>query len=309
MEVSLVSKVKVAILGSGNIATDLMYKILKRPEHMELALVSGIILESDGLARARSEGVPTSHHGIQAILDDPDIRIVFDATSAKAHVEHAKQLKANNRIAIDLTPAAVGPFVVPPVNLGEQLDAPNVNMISCGGQASIPLIHAISSVAPVVYAELISTTASRSVGPGTRHNIDEFTYTTARAIEAVGGARQARALPVINPADPPLIMSNTVYAVMEEGFDAAAVFNSVKSMVAEVQGYVPGYRLKAEPFLDERDTPWGHLPMVIVLNQVEGAGDYLPKYAGNLDIMTASAWRVGQLYAQHQLQTVEGRGR
>jgi acetaldehyde dehydrogenase len=303
MEVSPVNKVKVAILGSGNIATDLMYKILKRPDYMELALVAGIIPESDGLARARSEGVPTSHHGIQAILEDPEIRIVFDATSAKAHIEHAKQLKAHHCIAIDLTPAAVGPFVIPPVNLGEHLEAPNVNMISCGGQASIPLVNAISRVTPVAYAELISTTASRSVGPGTRHNIDEFTYTTARAIEAVGGAKQARAVVVINPAEPPLIMSNTVYAVMEPGFDATTVFNAVKSMVTEVQRYVPGYRLKAEPFLDERDTPWGHLPIVVVLNEVEGAGDYLPRYAGNLDIMTAAAWRVGQMYAQHQLQS------
>jgi acetaldehyde dehydrogenase len=303
------SQVKVAILGSGNIATDLMYKILKKPGQMELALVAGIIPESDGLARARSEGVQTSHHGIKAILEEPEIRIIFDATSASAHIEHAKQLKAQNRIAIDLTPAAVGPFVVPPVNLSEHLDVPNVNMISCGGQASIPLVYAITRVAPVVYAELISTTASRSVGPGTRHNIDEFTYTTATAIAEVGGAKRSRALVVINPANPPLIMSNTVYAVMEEGFDTTAVFYSINSMVAEVQRYVPGYRLKAEPFLDERDTPWGRLPMVVILNQVEGAGDYLPKYAGNLDIMTASAWRVGQLYAQHQLQTVEGRGR
>lgn len=295
-------KVEVGILGSGNIGTDLMYKLLKRPGHMRLAMVAGIDPDSEGLARARSEGVEASHHGVEALAEDPEIRIVFDATSAKAHLRAAEALERTGKILVDMTPSHLGPFVVPPVNLTEHIEATDVNMISCGGQAAIPLIYAISQVAPVAYAELISANASNSVGPGTRDNIDEFTFTTADAMEEIGRAKKGRALPVINPADPPIIMSNTVYAVMEdEDFDKEAVLESVEDMVAEVQRYVPGYRLKAKPSVERRETPWGNKPILVSLNQVEGAGDYLPTYAGNLDIMTASAWRVGEVFAQRLL--------
>lgn len=299
------SKVKVGILGSGNIGTDLMYKILKSEGHMKLSIMAGIIPESEGLARARNSGIRASHEGIAAILEDPDIQIVFDATSAKAHLHHAEALRAAGKIVVDLTPAAVGPYVVPPVNLKEHIDSLNVNMISCGGQATIPLVYAVSRVVPVHYAEVITTTSSLSIGPGTRQNIDEFTITTANGLKKIGGAKIARALPVINPADPPIIMTNTVYAVVKEDFDETEVKGSVEAMVDEVSGYVPGYRLKSTPFVDYRDTPWGKLPVIVILNEVEGSGDFLPAYAGNLDIMTASACRVGELYAQHLLRNKE----
>lgn len=294
-------RIKVGILGSGNISTDLMYKLLNRPGHMEVAMLAGIVPESDGLARARSEGVEASHHGVEAIAADPEIEVVFDATSAKAHAYSAEVLQESGKTLVDLTPSHLGPFVVPPVNLTEYPDKGDVNMISCGGQASISLIHAIGRVAPVEYAELITATASKSVGPGTRQNIDEFTFTTADAMEAVGGAKKGRALPIINPANPPILMSNTVYAIMDEEFDEEAVVESIEGMVAEVQEYVPGYRLKARPTVERRETPWGNRPTFIVLNQVEGAGDYFPAYAGNHDIMTASAWRVGEIFAQRLL--------
>ena len=295
---SQTQKIKVGILGSGNIGTDLMYKLLKRPGHMELAMVVGIDPESDGLKRARAEGIETSADGAQAFVSRPDIRIIFDATSAKAHVQTSKLLP--DRKLVDMTPAATGPFVVPPVNLTAHIDANDVNMISCGGQASTALIYAVSRVAPVEYAELITATASNSVGPGTRHNIDEFTFTTADAMKAIGGAKEARAIPIINPAEPPIMMSNSVYCVMEEGFDEKAVIESIEQMIAEVQVYVPGYRLKAKPSVEVRETPWGRRPVLAILNEIQGAGDYLPPYAGNLDIMTASAWRVGDVFA-HQL--------
>lgn len=300
-----IDKVKVAILGSGNIGTDLMYKLLKQPGRMELALVAGIDPASEGLARARQFGIPTATDGIESILADPDIRIVFDATSAKAHVRHARLLHEHGRIAIDLTPAARGPYVVPPVNLGEHLEVHNVNLITCGGQATIPLVYAVSRVTAVRYAEMVSTVASRSAGPGTRQNIDEFTFTTAQGLEAIGGAREAKAIIILNPANPPILMRNTIYVVPEGDFDEEAVRQSVAQMVADVQQYVPGYRLKSLPVIEQRSTPWGERPVIIMLLEVEGAGDFLPTYAGNLDIMTAAARRVGELFAAHLLSKLE----
>jgi acetaldehyde dehydrogenase len=294
-------RVKVAIIGSGNIGSDLMYKLLKQPGHMELVLLTGIDPASDGLARARSLGIRASHEGIRAVLEDPDIKIVFDATSAKAHVRHAKALREAGRIAVDLTPAARGPYVVPPANLKAHLDEINVNMVTCGGQATTPIVYAVSRVTPVLYAEMVSTVASLSAGPGTRQNIDEFTETTAKALEVVGGAQQGKAIIILNPADPPIMMRNTVYVIPEGEFDEAAITASVEQMEAEVQVYVPGYHLKNLPVFDMRDTPWGKRPVVIMLIEVEGAGDYLPRHAGNLDIMTASARRVGELFAQRLL--------
>jgi len=286
-------KVKVAILGSGNIGSDLMFKILREPGHMSLAMVSGVDPESEGLARARSLGVPASHDGIQPILDDPDIRIVFDATSARAHVRHAKLLKEAGRVAVDLTPAARGPYVIPPVNLGAHLDQSNVNLITCGGQATIPLVHAVSRVAPVQYAEMVSTVASLSAGPGTRQNIDEFTYTTARGLEVIGGARKGKAIIILNPADPPILMRNTIYTLLDsEDVDRRAITASVEKMVKAVQAYVPGYRLKNELVFDVLTLPEGKRALVTMLLEVTGAGDFLPPYAGNLDIMTASARQV-----------------
>jgi len=299
------SRVKVAIIGSGNIGSDLMYKLLKQPGHMELVLLAGIDPNSEGLARARSLGISASADGIQAVLEDSEIKIVFDATSAKAHVRHAKALREAGRIAVDLTPAARGPYVVPPANLAEHLDKVNVNMVTCGGQATTPMIYAVSRVTPVRYAEMISTIASLSAGPGTRQNIDEFTETTSTALAVIGGAQQGKAIIILNPANPPILMRNTVYAIPEGDFDPSAVIASIERMVAEVQEYVPGYHLKNPPVFDVQDTPWGKKPVVVMLLEVEGAGDYLPKYAGNLDIMTAAARRVGEMIAHRLLSTKE----
>jgi len=293
------NKVKVAILGSGNIGSDLMFKILREPGHMELALLTGIEPQSEGLARARSLGINASHDGIQPILDDPEIKIVFDATSAYAHVRHAKMLREANRIAIDLTPAARGPYVIPPVNLGVHMDEANVNLITCGGQATIPLVYAVSRVVPVPYAEMVSTIASLSAGPGTRQNIDEFTFTTARGLEVIGGAKQGKAIIILNPADPPILMRNTIYILLEsEDVDRKAIVESVEAMVKAVQAYVPGYRLKNEPVFEVRNMPEGKRMLIVMLLEVTGAGDFLPPYAGNLDIMTASARQVGEAFAQ-----------
>ena len=298
MKTSSENKVKVAILGSGNIGSDLMFKILREPGHMQLALLTGIEPQSEGLARARALGVNASHDGIQPILDDSEIKIVFDATSAHAHVRHAKMLREANRIAIDLTPAARGPYVIPPVNLGAHMEADNVNLITCGGQATIPLVYAVSRVTPVPYAEMISTVASLSAGPGTRQNIDEFTFTTARGLEVIGGAKQGKAIIILNPADPPILMRNTIYALLDEEVDRKAIVESVEAMIKAVQAYVPGYRLKNEPVFEVRDTPDGKRTLIAMLLEVTGAGDFLPPYAGNLDIMTASARQVGELFAR-----------
>ena len=303
-----VGQVKVAIVGSGNIGTDLMYKILKEPGHMELAMVTGIEPESEGLKRARDEGIGTTHEGIQPVLDDPEIKIVFDATSAKAHVKHAQMLKEAGKIAVDLTPAAQGPYVVPTANLTEHLDEGNVNLMTCGAQATVPMAYAVSRVTSVRYAEMVSTVASASAGPGTRQNIDQFTFTTARGLEEIGGAQDGKAIIILNPADPPLIMRNTVYVVPDaerDEVDEDAITESVNEVVSEVQKAVPGYQLTNGPTFDERDTPWGEKPVVMMFLEVEGAGDFLPKYSGNLDIMTSSARKVGEAFARHLLGVEE----
>ena len=299
--------ISVAILGSGNIGTDLMIKVLERSDVLDLHMLVGIDPDSEGLARARKLGVKTTHEGIRGLMDDPvfdDVGIVFDATSARAHLEHAPILKEAGKTTIDLTPAAVGPFVVPVANLDEHIDAANVNMVTCGGQATIPIVWAISQVADVKYAEIIASIASKSAGPGTRANIDEFTVTTARGIEEIGGADQGKAIIILNPADPPLIMRDTVH-VLCTGAGEDEITTAVEEVVAAVAEYVPGYRLVEPPVFESfHDDPL-HIPgtgdieatKVTVLLEIEGAGDHLPKYAGNLDIMTASALRLGELIA------------
>ena len=306
-------KIGCAIIGSGNIGTDLMIKILRNSPLLEMKMMIGIDPESEGLARAIRLGVPASSIGIQGLVDAPDIldevEIVFDATSAKAHVHHAAILRDHGKIAIDLTPAAVGKYVVPPVNFGEHIDGKNVNMVTCGGQATVPIMFAISRTAPVLYGEMVSSIASKSAGPGTRQNIDEFTQTTAEALQALGGAARAKAIIILNPAEPPVMMRNTVYALVENGLESE-ITASINAMVATIQEYVPGYRLKAEPlFEDLRDRPI-RLPegtecsglKVSVFLEVEGAAHYLPAYAGNLDIMTAAARRVGEEFARRMVQ-------
>ena len=300
------NKVKVAIVGSGNIGTDLMYKLLEEPGHMELAMVAGIEPESEGLKRAREEGIDTTDEGIQPVLDDPEIKIVFEATSAKAHMQNAPMYKEAGKIAVDLTPAAQGPYVVPTANLTEHLDEDNVNLMTCGAQATVPMAYAVSQVTPVRYAEMVSTVASASAGPGTRQNIDEFTFTTARGLEEIGGAQEGKAIIILNPADPPLIMRNTVYVIPEDDqIDEDGITDSVEEVVSEVQKAVPGYQLKNGPTFDERDTPWGEKPVVMMFLEVEGAGHFLPKYSGNLDIMTAAARKVGEGFARHLLGVEE----
>jgi acetaldehyde dehydrogenase (acetylating) len=279
-------KVKVAIIGPGNIGTDLMHKVL-RSRGLEMAAMAGIE-ESEGIRRARDRGIPTAIGTLDPILEDPSIRIVFDATSARAHVRHARLLERAGKIAIDLTPAAVGPYVVPSVNLSAVAGATNLNMVTCGGQATVPIVHAIHRAAGAIYAEMVSAIASRSAGPGTRQNIDEFTRTTARALSVLGGARRGKAIIVLNPADPPLIMTNTVYVEVERP-DEAAIRESVERIVAEVQEYVPGYRLRVPPYLEGN--------RVTTIIEVEGAGDFLPKYTGNLDIITAAAVGVAEKLA------------
>ncbi len=298
-------RVKVAIVGSGNIGSDLMYKLLKKPGHMELKILAGIDPDSEGLKKARELGIETTSEGIGPVLEDEEVKIVFDATSAKAHVRHAKMLKEAGKIAVDLTPAARGPYVVPVANLTEHLDKDNVNLLTCGAQATTPLVYAVSRVTPVLYAEMVSTVASLSAGPGTRQNIDEFTFTTARGLERIGGARHGKAIIILNPADPPIMMRNTVYVLPEGDFDEDEVIASVEKIVAEVQKYVPGYHLKSEPVFDEKETPWGERRVVVLLLEVEGAGDFLPRYAGNLDIMTSAARGVGEQFARHLLGVKE----
>ena len=288
----------VAIVGSGNIGTDLMVKLL-RSSAVELRYMIGIDPASEGLAKARSAGLEASAEGVDWLLgrtEKPDI--VFEATSAAAHLSNAARYEEAGIRAIDLTPAAVGPFVVPPVNIGVHLEAMNLNMITCGGQATIPVVAAVSGVTTVEYAEVVAAIASRSAGPGTRANIDEFTRTTAKGLIDVGGAKKGKAIIVLNPAHPPLIMRDTVFCAVSPDVDRERIAEAVHRMVERVREYVPGYRLKADPQFDDPRDGWGGLARVTILLEVEGKGDYLPPYAGNLDIMTAAATRVGEELAQ-----------
>jgi acetaldehyde/propanal dehydrogenase len=287
-------KIKCALIGPGNIGTDLLMK-LQRSALLEPVWMVGIDPESDGLRRAREMGLKTTAEGVDGLLPHvkaDGVQIAFDATSAYVHAENSRKLNALGVLMIDLTPAAIGPYCVPPVNLREHLGRRemNVNMVTCGGQATIPMVHAVSRVQPVAYGEIVATVASRSVGPGTRRNIDEFTRTTAGAVEKVGGARKGKAIIVINPADPPLIMRDTVHCLTVDTPRVAQIEESVDAMIREVQRYVPGYKLVNGPVFDGN--------RVSVFMEVEGLGDYLPRYAGNLDIMTASAARTAEMFAE-----------
>jgi acetaldehyde dehydrogenase len=285
-----------AIVGPGNIGTDLLAK-LRRSEVIDVRYVVGVV-ESDGLARAREQGIAASAEGVEWLLrQDPLPEIVFEATSAKAHVANAPRYEQAGIKAVDLTPAHLGPMVCPPVNLPQHLDAPNVSMITCGAQATIPMVYAVSRVVPVPYAEIVASVASRSAGPGTRANIDEFTHTTSRAVEEVGGAVRGKAIIILNPVEPPMIMRDTVFCAIGPDADHDAIAASIHDMVAEVQRYVPGYTLRADPQFDEPREDWSGNGRVAVFLEVRGNGDYLPPYAGNLDIMTAAAARVGELTA------------
>ena len=285
-----------AIIGPGNIGTDLLAK-LRRSDTIDVQYVVGVV-ESDGLRRARELGIAASADGLDWLLQqDPLPELVFDATSAKAHRAAAPRLAEAGITAIDLTPAAVGPLVCPPVNFGEHVAAPNVNMISCGAQATVPIVHAVSSVVTVPYAEIVASVASKSAGPGTRANIDEFTHTTSRAVRELGGATRGKAIIVLNPVEPPMIMRDTVYCAIPADADHDAITESIDRRVAEVQQYVPGYTLRNEPQYDDPRESWDGHGRVVVFLEVRGAGDYLPEYAGNLDIMTAAAARIGELVA------------
>jgi acetaldehyde dehydrogenase len=315
--VSDTQKTKVAIIGSGNIGTDLMIKVLRHSRHLEMGAMVGIDPASDGLARAARLNVPTTHEGVDGLMAMPgfsDIGIIFDATSAKAHVDNHTKLAPLGKRLIDLTPAAIGPFVVPAVNLDEHIDAQNVNMVTCGGQATIPIVAAVSRVAPVAYAEIVASIASRSAGPGTRSNIDEFTETTSHAIQSVGGAERGKAVIILNPAEPPLIMRDTVFCLVEAE-DVASherIRSSVAKMVGDVAAYVPGYRLKQavqiDPIPDDQPVHTLLAPgsksrpthRVSVFLEVEGAAHYLPAYAGNLDIMTSAGLQVAERIAQQE---------
>jgi acetaldehyde dehydrogenase (acetylating) len=282
-------RLRVAIIGTGNIGTDLMMKVERSPL-LELVGLAGIDPESDGLRRAHERGHTVTHRGLADLLEQVDgIDLAFDATSARAHPEHARLLAARGIRSVDLTPAALGPAVVPPVNLSEHRDAAEVNLVTCGAQATIPIVAAISRVSPVAYAETVSTVSSRSAGPGTRQNIDEFTTATARALESIGGARAAKAIIILNPADPPIMMQNTIYLEVEDP-DPDALERAVAEAVAGVAAYVAGYRLKTAPLLADG--------VLTVMLEVEGAGDNLPSFAGNLDIMTSAAVRVAELHAE-----------
>ncbi len=288
------TKIKAAIIGPGNIGTDLLMKAM-RSDWVEPVWMVGVDPDSPGLARAQEMGLKVTSEGVDGMLPtmrEDGVQICFDATSAYVHAENSRKVNEQGALMIDLTPAAIGPYCVPPVNLRQALEAKsmNVNMVTCGGQATIPMVAAVSRVQAVSYGEIVATVSSRSVGPGTRKNIDEFTRTTAGAVERVGGAKQGKAIIVINPAEPPLIMRDTIHCLTEAEPDQAAITESVELMVAEVQKYVPGYRLKNGPVFDGN--------RVSMFMEVEGLGDFLPKYAGNLDIMTAAGLRTAEMFAE-----------
>jgi acetaldehyde dehydrogenase len=291
------NKKSAAIVGSGNIGTDLMYKLL-RSDVIEPQYMIGIDPESEGLARAKQSGLEASHEGVDWLLSRNELPdFVFEATSAYVHVRNAPKYKEAGIRAIDLTPAARGPYVIPPVNLTEHISEKNVNMVTCGGQATIPMVHAVSRVVKVDYAEIVATVASKSAGPGTRQNIDEFTRTTAKGVEVLGGAGEGKAIIILNPAEPPLIMRDTIYCSLPENYNKDAITKSIYDMESFVQSYVPGYRQISDPqFTDGR---------VAIFIEVEGAGDFLPRYAGNLDIMTASAVKVGEEIVKTMNEMVE----
>lgn len=305
-------KVKVAIIGSGNIGTDLMIKILRHGQYLEMGAMVGIDPASDGLARAQRFGVPTTAEGIDGLLameNVDDIKIVFDATSAGAHKRHNEMLQDRGINVIDLTPAAIGPYVIPSINMDEHLDAPNINMVTCGGQATIPMVAAVAQVARVHYGEIVASISSKSAGPGTRANIDEFTETTSQAIESCGGAAKGKAIIVLNPAEPPLIMRDSVFVLSEEA-DRNAIEASINAMVAAVQAYVPGYRLKQQVQFESVPVECPvNLPglglthglKTSIFLEIEGAAHYLPAYAGNLDIMTSAAKSCAERLAETRL--------
>jgi acetaldehyde dehydrogenase len=291
-------KAVAAIVGSGNIGTDLMYKLLRSPV-IEPRWMIGVDPSSEGLKRAANLGLETTSDGVGVLLGQSELPdLVFEATSAYVHRENAPRYRDAGITAIDLTPAAIGPYVVPPANLREHLDAPNVNLITCGGQATIPMVFAVSRVVPVPYAEIVATVASTSAGPGTRANIDEFTRTTSRGVEVIGGALRGKAIIVLNPADPPMVMRDTIFCAIPEDADRDAVAASIRQVAADVQTYVPGYRLLQEPQFEDPSDVSGGMSRVSIFVEVEGAGDFLPQYAGNLDIMTAAATQVGQNIAR-----------
>jgi acetaldehyde dehydrogenase len=293
-------KTTAAIVGSGNIGTDLLYKLM-RSEVVEPRWMIGIDPDSEGLRRAEALGLEASHEGVDWLLKQDELPdLVFEATSAYVHREYASRYEEAGIRAVDLTPAAVGPAVIPPVNLDEHVGAMNVNMITCGGQATIPMVAAVSRVAPVRYAEIVASVSSLSAGPGTRQNIDEFTRTTSRGVETIGGAEQGKAIIILNPAEPPMIMRDTIFCAVSPDLDRAAedaVVESVLAMAAEVATYVPGYRLLQEPQIDQPSPETRGFKKISIFVEVEGAGDFLPPYAGNLDIMTAAAAKVGDRIA------------
>ncbi|WP_088289252.1 acetaldehyde dehydrogenase (acetylating) [Kineosporia sp. A_224] len=303
----MTERLTAAIVGPGNIGTDLMFKLLRRSEILQPRYMIGVDPASDGLRRARSVGLEASHEGVDWLLaqdERPDI--VFECTSAKAHAANAPRYAEAGILAVDLTPAAVGPYVCPPVNLDFNLDAVNVNMITCGGQATTPMVRAVADVVPVPYAEIVASISSKSAGPGTRANIDEFTETTSQALEVVGGADRGKAIIILNPVEPPLMMRNSVFCAIppeagEPGDLQDKILESVHAMVERVREYVPGYHLRAEVQFDHARDLWQGMARVFVPIEVKGRGDYLPDYAGNLDIITAAAARVGDIMAAHRL--------